>query len=118
MASNASLDNVISHWCTLIENFQASPLQFSQSVEAALERRQAPQTKNDRVDYKESGVLSAKREYLHVTREHSDELGWIEPYRIYASGGSECRALAISNRISITLVIEGGHLGTTVGIDS
>ena len=69
MASNASLDGVLSHWCTLIENLQASPLQFYQSVEAALQRRQVPQTKNDRVDYKESGVLSAKREYLHVTRE-------------------------------------------------
>src|SRR5437868_3878078 len=60
---------VVSHWSTLIENLQASPLQFYQSVEAALTRRQVPETKNSRVDYKESGVLSAQREYLHITRE-------------------------------------------------
>lgn len=69
MASAASPDSVISHWSTLIENLQASPLQFYQAVEAALQRRQIPETKNDRVDYKEAGLLSAKREYLHVGRE-------------------------------------------------
>lgn len=69
MASAASPDTVVSHWSTLIEGLQASPLQFYQSVEAALLRRQIPETKNDRVDYKEAGLLSAKREYLHVGRE-------------------------------------------------
>ncbi len=63
------LDSVVSHWSTLIENFQASPLAFYQGVEAALSRRQVPETKNSRVDYQEAGILSAKREYLHVTRE-------------------------------------------------
>lgn len=64
-----SSDSVISHWYTLIENLQASPLAFYQSVEGALQRRQIPDTQNSRVDYKESGLLSARREYLHVTRE-------------------------------------------------
>jgi len=63
------LDSVVSHWSTLIENFQASPMAFYQAVEAALTRRQVPETKNSRVDYREAGVLSANREYLHVTRE-------------------------------------------------
>ncbi|MEQ1758245.1 MAG: hypothetical protein ABL986_08005 [Vicinamibacterales bacterium] len=62
-------DDVLSHWSTLIENFQTSPLAFSQAVEEALARRQVPQTQNTRVDYREAGVLSANREYLHVTRE-------------------------------------------------
>lgn len=69
MSSQAAPEVVISHWSTLIENLQASPLEFYKSVEASLERRQVPETKNSRVDYKESGVLSARREYLHVTRE-------------------------------------------------
>src|ERR1051326_5659672 len=69
MASKASLDGVISHWCTLIENLQASPMEFYGAVEAAISRRQVPETTNDHVEYKESGVLSAKRVYLHVTRE-------------------------------------------------
>jgi len=63
------LDTVVSHWSTLIENFQASPMAFYQAVEAALARRQVPETKNSRVDYREAGMLSANREYLHVTRE-------------------------------------------------
>lgn len=70
MASAASPDTVISHWSTLVENLQGSPLEFYQSVEAALQRRQIPETKNDRVDYKEAGLLSAKREYLQVGREN------------------------------------------------
>ena len=69
VSSKASLDDVISHWCTLIEGLQASPLEFYNSVEAALQRREVPETKNDRVDYNESGILTSKREYLHVTRE-------------------------------------------------
>jgi hypothetical protein len=60
---------VLSHWSTLVENFQTSPLSFYDAVEAALKRREIPQTENSRVDYKEAGLLSAKREYLHVKRE-------------------------------------------------
>jgi hypothetical protein len=62
-------DSVLSHWSTLIENFQASPMAFYQAVEAGISRRQVPATQNSRVDYREAGVLSANREYLHVIRE-------------------------------------------------
>lgn len=61
--------SVVSHWSTLIENFQASPLVFYQAVEGALARRQVPETKNSRLDYREGGLLSANREYLHIERE-------------------------------------------------
>ena len=70
MASAKSLDTVLSHWSTLIENLHASPLDFYKSVEAALNRRQIPQAKNERLDYQEGGLLSAKREYLHLDRHH------------------------------------------------
>jgi len=59
----------VSHWSTLIEDFQASPLAFYQAVEEALTRRQVPQTQNSRVDHREGGLLSANREYLHITRD-------------------------------------------------
>lgn len=62
-------DTVISHWSTLLEGVQTSPLAFYQAVEAALEKRQIPNAKNSRVDHKEGGVLSANREYLRVMRE-------------------------------------------------
>ena len=69
MATQAAPDVVISHWSTLIEGFQASPLSFFKSVEEALARREIPETKKSRVDYKEAGLLSANREYLRVQRE-------------------------------------------------
>ena len=69
MSSQAAPDVVISHWSTLIENLQASPLSFYKAVEEALIRRQVPETKNSRVDYREAGLASANREYLHIRRE-------------------------------------------------
>ncbi len=57
---------VISHWHHSVENFNASALQFFQEIEATLVAKTAP-TRSERVDYHESGVLSAKREYLRVS---------------------------------------------------
>lgn len=62
------MDLVISHWYKLMENFQASPKEFYASVEEALKRRQVPDIVLSRIDWKEGGVLSAKREYLRVKR--------------------------------------------------
>ena len=59
---------VISHWYKLIENFQASSLTFYSAVESAIERREIPDTSTSRVDWKEGGLLSARREYLRVSR--------------------------------------------------
>lgn len=64
----AAPDSVFSHWSTLIENLQESPQRFYQSVEVALKARQIPSTENTRIEYREGGVLSARREYLHVER--------------------------------------------------
>jgi len=62
-------DVVISHWSTLIEDFQGSSIAFYEALELALARRQLPATKNERIDYRETGLLSAKREYIRVRRE-------------------------------------------------
>jgi hypothetical protein len=59
---------ILAHWSILIEALQASPMDFYAQVEAALERRQVPDTKRSRVDWREGGILSAKREYLRVQR--------------------------------------------------
>jgi hypothetical protein len=66
--SSASAGSVVSHWHKLIENFQTSSLEFYVSVEEAIKRREIPDTSTSRVDWKEGGVLSAKREYLRVSR--------------------------------------------------
>jgi hypothetical protein len=59
---------VLSHWPKLIENLEASPLQFYKSVEEAISRRVIPDTVNSRIDWKEGGVFTADREYLRITR--------------------------------------------------
>jgi hypothetical protein len=60
--------SVISHWYQLLGSLQASPKEFYASIEQAIERRNVPDAKRSRVDWREGGLLSAKREYLRVQR--------------------------------------------------
>lgn len=60
--------NVISHWYQLIENFNTSSLEFYKSVEAAIEARAVPENHSTRIEHKEAGLASAKREYLRLHR--------------------------------------------------
>lgn len=62
----SSTTEVISHWSTLIENFHISTQEFYAQVTEALEKRQMPNTKIDKITFKESHLLSAKREYLRI----------------------------------------------------
>jgi hypothetical protein len=68
MAKLASDSNVISHWHHPLENFQTSAMEFYAAVELALAPKQIPDYSTSRVDWKEGGVLSARREYLRVKR--------------------------------------------------
>jgi len=63
-----SVGPVLSHWSTLIEEFHTSSLDFYSLVESAIARRDIPNALVTRIDYQESGVLSARREYLRVER--------------------------------------------------
>jgi len=54
------------HWSHLTEGLQESSIQFYASTEAAISKRQIPNIKLSRIDYREGGVFSAKREYLRV----------------------------------------------------
>jgi hypothetical protein len=62
-------EDVLSHWSTLIENFSVAPSQFYDAVESSLQRRQIPDTTNERITFKEAGLMSAERVYLHVRKE-------------------------------------------------
>jgi len=64
----AKPSNVISHWDRLFENFQASSLEFYNSVEKAVETRMVPETHWTRVEHKEGGLASANRLYLRMQR--------------------------------------------------
>lgn len=57
---------VISHWQHSVENFNTSTLEFYRAIESTLTDKQAP-VRPERVDYRESGVLSDKREYLRIS---------------------------------------------------
>lgn len=61
-------DSVISHWSQLVENLQTSPLQVYSLVEAAIQRREVPETFIERIEYKEGGAISARRTYLRIKR--------------------------------------------------
>jgi hypothetical protein len=60
--------DALSHWHKLMEDFQASPMEFYASVEASIQKRQVPDCTISRIDFREGGVLSAQREYLRVSR--------------------------------------------------
>lgn len=62
------IGQVVSRWYSLTEGLQYSSQEFYASVEKAVERRQIPKVRISRVDHREGGVLSAKREYLRVSR--------------------------------------------------
>ena len=64
------LDDVVSHWHKLIENFQTSATSFYDDVEKALLQRKLPDLKTSRVEWNEGGILSPRREYLRVHGEH------------------------------------------------
>lgn len=60
---------LMAYWCKLLENLQFSPLEFYDIVQEAIEHRQVPSLKVEHVEIKESGVLSANRTYLRLSRE-------------------------------------------------
>lgn len=57
---------VVAHWHQFVADFNTSTLGFYEAIEKELAAKQSP-VKPQRIDWTESGVLSAKREYLRVT---------------------------------------------------
>jgi hypothetical protein len=63
----ASSVEVISHWHHSLEDFNTSALDFYRAVEETLKTKEAPAVTTSRVDWHESSVFSAKREYLRIS---------------------------------------------------
>jgi hypothetical protein len=59
---------VVSHWHHPIKNFQTSTLEFYAAVETALKPSEIPDYSVSRIDWREGGVLTARREYLRIQR--------------------------------------------------
>lgn len=58
----------ISKWNHLFPNLQQSALEYYAAVEEAIARHNIPGLETTRVTWKEAGLLSARREYLRLTR--------------------------------------------------
>jgi len=61
--------DVIEHWYALVPGLAMSTKEFYEAVEKELKERQVPGLDIANVDFAEGGILSAKREYLRMTRE-------------------------------------------------
>jgi hypothetical protein len=66
----SSTTEVISHWNTLLEDFNTSPMEFYNLVTEAVEKRKIPSAKTGSVQWHESHLLSAKRQYLTISSSH------------------------------------------------
>lgn len=59
---------VFAHWHKVVENFETSPLEFYEAVEAAVRKREIPELRCSRIECHESGILSAVRIYHRTER--------------------------------------------------
>ncbi|MDO8500752.1 MAG: hypothetical protein Q7S20_02815 [Gemmatimonadaceae bacterium] len=57
---------VISHWHQSVEGLSTSTLDYYAAVEKALRDKEVPELQIERITASESGILSAKREYLRA----------------------------------------------------
>jgi hypothetical protein len=61
--------DVLSHWYSLVPDFNTSTHDFYATIEKELKERKVPGLESSRVEYAEGGALSDKRQYLHLVRE-------------------------------------------------
>lgn len=66
--SRGGVDTAIGHWSQLLPGLRESTQDFYAAIESALGARQIPDCRVSRVDWREGGVVSAKREYLRAER--------------------------------------------------
>ncbi len=62
------VEQILSHWYHLTEGLQVSSKAFYTAVQQAIERRKLPDVRLSRIDHREGGILSARRQYLRVRR--------------------------------------------------
>lgn len=60
------VSEVISHWSHFFQSFALSSDEFYSTASQIIKAHQMPNTKVVRVEHKEGGMLSSKREYLRI----------------------------------------------------
>lgn len=66
---NSKEADVFGHWCVHVPHFNTSAQEFYAAFEAELKARKIPGLEMLRLDHREGGLLSEKREYLRILRE-------------------------------------------------
>ena len=66
---SATPNEIFSHWHHSVADFQTSSQEFYATLEQALRQHQLPGIEIGRIEWKEGGLFSARREYLRVRRE-------------------------------------------------
>ena len=64
--AQSPLEYVVAHWSKLIENFNTPSDDFYNAVDEALDRREIPDVRTQRVEWHEGGVLSPNRQYFRI----------------------------------------------------
>lgn len=59
---------VLSHWHILLDDFRTPVREFYEKVESNLKTRGVPEIRTELVMWNEAGILSAKRDYLRISR--------------------------------------------------
>jgi hypothetical protein len=63
------VEEILSHWHHLIEGLKESPSEVYAAIEQAVDLRRLPGIRCWRIEHREGGVFSARREYLRVRRD-------------------------------------------------
>lgn len=63
-------ESIVSHWSVLIDNFQASGQYFYETIAENVYQRRVPGVTFTRIEFKERGAFSDRREYLRI--QHDD----------------------------------------------
>lgn len=61
---------VISHWHKSVGDFNTSAVEFYAALEAAIRRREPPETMLLNIEHREGGITSAARRYLRISRRY------------------------------------------------
>ena len=63
-------EQVVSNWSTLVDDFDTSGQDLFRDIEARVQARKVPNVTVSRVEFKQSGLFSDRREYLRLQRDN------------------------------------------------
>lgn len=98
----AQQTQLLSSWHRTFEGMRQSTQEFYAAIETAIKERTIPDVKIARIEFKEGGMFSSKREYLHIKR---------GDLTMYLCGAPFGNGFFVSSR----LIAEGSFLDGVLG---